>query len=78
MSDKCEAVVKKTIDEFGKVDILVNGAGGNFMAAARRLSSNAFKRVQEIDQLGTFNMSREVYNQSMRSNRSGVIINIGA
>ena len=56
----------------------MNGAAGNFAASARYLSSNAFKRVQEIDSLGTFNMSREVFNQSMKEQRDGVIINVGA
>ena len=32
----------------------------------------------EIDALGTFNMSKEVFNQTMSDRREGVIINIGA
>ena len=45
----------------------MNGAAGNFAAPASLLSSNAFKRVQEIDSIGTFNMSKEVFNQAMKT-----------
>ena len=31
-SDGCAGAVKKAIDQFGRVDILVNGAAGNFLA----------------------------------------------
>jgi peroxisomal 2,4-dienoyl-CoA reductase len=55
--DDCRRVVEKTIEKFRKVDILVNGAAGNFLASASKLSTNGFKTVLEIDTLGTFNMS---------------------
>ena len=77
-SDLCAAAVKKAVDEFGKIDILVNGAAGNFLATASKLSTNGMRTVLEIDTLGTFNMSREVFNQSMSKNGGGVIINISA
>lgn len=56
---------------------MVNGAAGNFLASASQLSTNGFRTVQEIDALGTFNMSQSVYNGYMKEN-GGVIINISA
>ena len=56
-SKSCTAAAKTLIDLYGKIDILVNGAAGNFLASASKLSSNGFKTVLEIDTLGTFNMS---------------------
>jgi len=76
-SEGCAASVKKVVDEFGRIDILVNGAAGNFLASASKLSTNGFRTVMEIDTMGTFNMSREVFNQSMSKN-GGVIINLSA
>lgn len=45
------------VDKFGKLDILVNGAAGNFLASAAKLSTNGLRTVLEIDTIGTFNMS---------------------
>ena len=55
--EDCKRVVKNTVDKFGRLDILVNGAAGNFLASASKLSTNGFRTVLEIDAIGTFNMS---------------------
>ena len=55
--DECKRVVKYMVDEFGGVDILVNGAAGNFLASASRISMNGFKSLLEIETLGTMQMS---------------------
>ncbi|KAJ4469768.1 2,4-dienoyl-CoA reductase [Lentinula edodes] len=47
--------VKKTIEKFGKIDFVICGAAGNFLAPISGLSENAFKTVMEIDTLGTYN-----------------------
>lgn len=57
----CEAVAKAVKERFGSIDILLNGAAGNFLASAEKLSANGFKTVMEIDTLGTFNMSTAVF-----------------
>ena len=75
--ESCESVVKSMLKEFGKIDILVNGAAGNFLASASALSAKGFKTVMEIDTLGTFNMSRSVFNHAFKG-RGGCIINISA
>ena len=76
--ESCESVAKQVVERFGKIDILVNGAAGNFLASAEKLSTNGFRTVMEIDTLGTFNMSKAVFNNSMKANRSGSILNISA
>jgi len=45
------------VDRFGKIDVLINGAAGNFLASASKISANGFKTVLEIDTFGSFNMS---------------------
>ncbi|KAF9062383.1 2,4-dienoyl-CoA reductase [Rhodocollybia butyracea] len=47
--------VKKTMERFGRIDFVICGAAGNFMAPIAGLSENAFKTVLEIDTLGTYN-----------------------
>ncbi|XP_063961534.1 peroxisomal 2,4-dienoyl-CoA reductase [(3E)-enoyl-CoA-producing]-like [Lytechinus pictus] len=71
------AGVQQAMREFGKINILVNGAAGNFVCPAASMSFNAFKTVLEIDTMGTFNTSKAVFDEYMRDN-GGVIINISA
>lgn len=71
-------MIEKVVQEFGQIDILVNGAAGNFLASADKISTNGVRKVLEIDTLGTFNMSQSVFNGSMKQRKSGVIINISA
>jgi len=65
------------VAKFGRLDVLVNGAAGNFLASASKLSSNGFKTVLEIDTIGTFNMCSAAFKVFMGKN-GGVIINISA
>lgn len=74
--ESTEAVVAQTVKEFGKIDILVNGAAGNFLVNAENLSSNGFKTVIEIDLIGTFNMSKAAFAELKKT--KGCIINISA
>ncbi|XP_045316746.1 peroxisomal 2,4-dienoyl-CoA reductase [(3E)-enoyl-CoA-producing] isoform X4 [Leopardus geoffroyi] len=71
------AAVDQALKEFGKIDILINCAAGNFLCPASTLSFNAFKTVMDIDTLGTFNTSRVLYEKFFRDH-GGVIVNITA
>lgn len=53
-----EQAVKQTIDVYGKIDHVICGAAGNFLAPMMGLSSNAFRAVVEIDLIGTYNTVR--------------------
>ena len=71
-----EAVVAQTAQTFGGLDIVVNGAAGNFFCLAENLSPNGFGTVVDIDLKGTFNVSRAAF-PHLRL-RKGVILNISA
>ncbi|XP_029803897.1 peroxisomal 2,4-dienoyl-CoA reductase [Suricata suricatta] len=71
------AAVDQALKEFGKIDILINCAAGNFLCPASALSFNAFKTVMDIDTLGTFNTSRVLY-EKFFWDHGGVIVNITA
>ena len=75
--EDCKRVIANTLGKFGRIDVLVNGAAGNFLASAAKLSTNAVRTVLEIDTLGTFNMAQAVFLGFMKEN-GGVIINISA
>ncbi len=72
-----EVALDKTLQRFGRIDIVVNGAAGNFLAPASQLSYNGFKTVLDIDTLGTYNVSRAAFDRALRDN-GGHILNISA
>lgn len=41
--EDAQRVVEATVKHFGKLDILVNAAAGNFLVSAEDLSPNGFK-----------------------------------
>ena len=47
--DACNAVVAFAVHNFGRVDILVNGAAGNFLAEAKNLTPKGFRTVSAFD-----------------------------
>lgn len=71
-----ENALAKTVEHYGKIDIVVNGAAGNFLCAADQLSSNGFGTVVDIDTKGTFNVCRAAFEELKKS--KGQILNISA
>ena len=50
-----ETMLKQVLDTFGKVDVLLNNAAGNFISPTERLSANAFDTIIDIVLKGTKN-----------------------
>ncbi|HEX7174408.1 MAG TPA: SDR family oxidoreductase [Pyrinomonadaceae bacterium] len=74
--EQVERAVAATVEAFGHLDIVVNGAAGNFLCRAEELSSNGFGTVVDIDLKGTFNVCRAAFDE-LKKNR-GQILNISA
>ncbi|MCA1613363.1 MAG: SDR family oxidoreductase [Acidobacteria bacterium] len=72
-----ERAVAATVERFGKLDIVVNGAAGNFLCNAEELSPNGFGTVVDIDLKGTFNVCRASFAELKRVG-GGAILNISA
>ena len=53
--DQVEAMRDQVIGKFGKVDVLLNNAAGNFISPTERLSANAFDTIIDIVLKGTKN-----------------------
>ena len=75
--DAIARAVARTIEVFGKLDTLVNGAAGNFLAPAAALSPNGFRTVIEIDLVGSFLASRAAF-EALQKAGNGLILNISA
>jgi len=79
-----EAAAKKTLNTFGEIDILINGAGGNKAEATTGpdlsffdLPEEAVKWVFNFNFLGTF-LTSQVFGKHITNKGEGVIINISS
>lgn len=75
---------KQVLDKFGKVDILINAAGGNMPGATVTpdqsifdLSEEAIRKIVELNYLGTV-LPTQAFSKSMVEQKEGVIINISS
>lgn len=53
--EEVESMLKAVLDAYGKVDVLLNNAAGNFISPTERLSANAFDTVIDIVLKGSKN-----------------------
>lgn len=72
-----ERVLDQAIDAMQGLDIVFNGAAGNFLSPAAGLSPKGFKTVMEIDAQGTYNVSHLAFHKALKET-GGSILNISA
>jgi len=75
--DDCQRVVKEAIDQWGKVDFLVNNAGITIDKTMRRMTDEDWTNVMDVNLSGAFRMTKAVLDH-MVSRGSGRIVNISS
>lgn len=75
--EDCERFVKEIINEYGKIDVLVNNAGITKDALLMRMKKEDFESVIDVNLVGTFNVTKNVIPYMMKA-RNGRIINISS
>lgn len=75
--EDCERFVKEIINEYGKIDVLVNNAGITKDTLLMRMKKEDFESVIDVNLVGTFNVTKNVIPYMMKA-RSGRIINISS
>ena len=74
-TDQVNSMVSDTLNQFDKIDILINNAAGNFISPTEILSPGGFKAVVDIVLMGTFNCTLAV-GKEMIKQKNGNILNI--
>lgn len=70
-----QAAIESALNQYDRIDVLVNNAGYPAMGAIEELSDEDIRRQFETNFFGTLNVTRAVL-PTMREQRSGHILNI--
>jgi citronellol/citronellal dehydrogenase len=71
------ALVDRALEHFGRIDVLVNNAGGQFLAPAEEISLKGWRAVHRLAVDAVWDLTRTVAERSMIPNKDGVVVFIG-
>jgi len=71
-----ENLLKTSVDKFGKVDVLLNNAAGNFISPTERLSHRAFDIIINIVLKGTYNCTLAFGKHWIKEKQNATVLNI--
>merc|ERR1719326_2746698 len=69
-----KALVKTTLDSFGRLDYVVSNGGGQFVQAAADMTEKGWKAVMETNLTGCFLLCKEAYTAWMRDHGGAIVM----
>jgi citronellol/citronellal dehydrogenase len=74
--DQVAALIDGVMERHGRIDLLLNNAGGQYMAPAESISPKGFRTVARLNVEGTRTMCRAVAERVMLTQGTGTIVNV--
>ncbi|MFM7718068.1 MAG: SDR family NAD(P)-dependent oxidoreductase [Actinomycetota bacterium] len=71
------ALVDATLERFGRIDVLVNNAGGQFMSAPEDISLKGWRAVHRLNVDAVWDLTRLVGERALIPQRGGLVVFIG-
>jgi citronellol/citronellal dehydrogenase len=75
--EQVDALVDAALERFGRIDVLVNNAGGQFIAKAEEISPNGWRAVHRLNVDAVWYLTRLVATRSMLPRERGLVVFIG-
>jgi citronellol/citronellal dehydrogenase len=69
-------LVRNTLERHGRLDFLLNNAGGQYFAPAEGITGKGWRAVQRLNVGGTLSMCEAAYELAMRPAGKGMIVNV--
>jgi NAD(P)-dependent dehydrogenase (short-subunit alcohol dehydrogenase family) len=76
--EAARSVVAAAVEQWGRLDVVVNNAGGTPPAAATDISANLFQKIVALNLLAPFYVAQAANQVMQPQDGGGVIINIGS
>ncbi len=71
-----DRLVATVVEEHGRLDVLVNNAGGQYFVPAEAIAAKGWQAVWRLNLEGTVNMTHAAVARAMRAQGAGTVINV--